>query len=491
MTKALAYDSDAARAWAGSITALMTGEAYRLSAIISSKMGAYAGFEKNKESQIKVIGMHRDKVKEINSKVLDDKKIHSAAQEIWNNAFDASKKYGVRNSQVTVIAPTGTIALMMDCARTGVEPLFAPVVYKQLVGGGYMKLAADTIPAALKKLGYTPKQSAGIMSWIEEKGAVEGAPELKAEHMPVFDCAVKPANGTRAIGWQGHVKMVASVQAFISGAISKTFNMPEETTIEEIQEAYMMGWKFGLKAFAVYRDGCKAAQPLSTKKEKKEDAKAQLTLNIGPQQRKLPPIRSSETHKFSIAGHQGFLTYSIYEDGNLAEIFIRIAKQGSTLAGLLDTFAISVSMALQHGVPLKKLSHQFIHGRYEPMGFTENENIPVASSITDYIFKYLALRFLPTDDLIEFGLDVNNRIESHMPKLGPSSPLRIGLPGENGLGLETLVSQPAPVEAKLSAKKENSFSYSGMACKLCGGMMIRTGTCLTCRQCGEASGGCS
>lgn len=491
MTKALAYDSDSARSWAGSITALMTGEAYRFSAVLASKMGAYAGYEKNKEPQIKVIGMHRDKVKEINSKVLDDKKIHSAAQEVWNNALVLSKKYGVRNSQVTVIAPTGTIALMMDCTCTGIEPLFAPVVYKQLVGGGYMKFVADTIPTALKKLGYTPKQSAGIMSWIEEKGAVEGAPELKAEHLPIFDCAVKPANGTRSIKWPGHVKMVAAVQPFISGAISKTFNMPEETTVEEITDAYMMGWKLGLKAFAVYRDGCKAAQPLSTKKEKKEDIKTQLTLNVGPQQRKLPPIRSSETHKFSIAGHQGFLTYSIYEEGTLAEIFIRIAKQGSTLAGLLDIFAISVSMALQHGVPLKKLCHQFIHGRYEPMGFTENPNIPVASSITDYIFKYLALRFLSADDLIEFGLDVNNRIESHMPKLDPSTPLRAGLPVENGLGMETLVSQPAPVEAKLSAKKDFSFSYSGIACKHCGGMMIRTGTCLTCRECGEANGGCS
>lgn len=484
MTKALAYDSDQARAWAGSITALMAGEAYRLSAVIASKMGAYAGYQKNKEPQLNVLGMHREKLKEINSKILDDKKIYTAAQDVWNNVISIAKKYGVRNSQVTVIAPTGTIALMMDCTCTGIEPLFAPVVYKQLVGGGFMKLVADTIPVALKKLGYNPKQSAAIMSWIEEKGIVEGAPDLKQEHISVFDCAVKSFGGTRSISWKGHVKMVGAVQPFISGAISKTFNMPEETTVDEITEAYMMGWKLGLKAFTVYRDGCKAAQPLSTKKENKEDSKAQLALNIGPQQRKLPPIRSSETHKFSIAGHQGFLTYSIYEEGTLAEIFIRIAKQGSTLAGLLDTFAISVSMALQHGVPLKKLCHQFIHGRYEPMGFTENKNIPVASSITDYIFKYLALRFLPTEDLIEFGLDVNNRIESHMPKLA--------LNGENGLGIETLVTNPATVEAKLSgAKKDNSFSFSGTMCKLCGGMMVRTGTCLTCKECGEASGGCS
>ncbi len=483
MAKALAYDSEPARAWAGAITALMCGEAYRLSAEISSKMGAYHGYAVNKEPQLKVIGMHRDKVKEINIKVLDDKKLYKSAADVWDKALFLAKKYGVRNSQVTVIAPTGTIALMMDCACTGIEPLFAPLVYKQLVGGGYMKLVADTIPLALKKLNYSPKQSEEIMKWIEDKGVVEGAPGLKEEHLPVFDCAVKPANGTRSIHWQGHVKMVSAVQPFISGAISKTFNMPEETTAAEIQEAYLLGWKLGLKAFAVYRDGCKAAQPLSTKKSKKEETKAQLTLNVGPQQRKLPAIRSSETHKFAIAGHEGFLTYSIYEDNTLAEIFIRIAKQGSTLAGLLDTFAISVSMALQHGVPLKKLCHQFIHGRYEPMGFTENQNIPVASSITDYIFKYLALRFLNGPELIEFGLDSANRIESHMPKLG--------LPADGNLIIENLPSkEPVLAEAKLAAKKSDSVIYSGTVCKLCGGMMIRTGSCLTCRQCGEANGGC-
>ena len=483
MAKALAYDSEPARAWAGAITALMCGEAYRLSAAIASKMGAYNGYAVNKEPQLKIIGMHRDKVREINAKFLDDKKLHQSAAKVWDSALSLAKKHGVRNSQVTVIAPTGTIALMMDCACTGVEPLFAPLVYKQLVGGGYMKFVADTIPLALKKLDYSPKQVTEIMKWVEDKGVVEGAPGLKEEHGAVFDCAVKPAGGTRVIHWQGHVKMVAAVQPFISGAISKTFNMSEETTVEEIQDAYMLGWKLGLKAFAVYRDGCKAAQPLSTKKSKKEETKAQLTLNIGPQQRKLPSIRSSETHKFSIAGHQGFLTYSIYEDSTLAEIFIRIAKQGSTLAGLLDTFAISVSMALQHGVPLKKLCHQFIHGRYEPMGFTENQNIPVASSITDYIFKYLALRFLPSAELVEFGLDSANRIESHMPKLG--------VPAGDGLMMESLPSkEPVAAEAKLAAKKSESVIYAGTVCKFCGGMMIRTGTCLTCRQCGEANGGC-
>lgn len=492
MSKALPYDSESARAWAGAITALMTGEAYRFSSLIASKKGAYDGYLTNKDPQIKVISMHRDKVKEINLKVLDDKKLYASASGVWNEALSLAKKNGVRNSQVSVIAPTGTIALMMDCACTGIEPLFAPLVYKQLVGGGYMKLAADTIPAALEKLDYSSKQIGEIMKWIEEKGLVEGAPGLKDEHLPVFDCAVKPAGGKRSIHWQGHVKMVSAVQAFVSGAISKTFNMSEETSVEEIFDAYMMGWKLGLKAFAVYRDGCKAAQPLSTKKIKKDESKAQLVLSVGPQQRKLPPIRSSETHKFGIAGHQGFLTYSIYEDETLAEIFIRIAKQGSTLAGLLDTFAIAVSMALQHGVPLKKLCHQFIHGRYEPMGFTENQNIPMASSITDYIFKYLALRFLPSGDLAEFGLDSSNRIESHISRLNGAT-VGVG----DGILAETLPSK-SPVTAKAElvshgvgqAPNGNGVEYSGTVCKLCGGMMIRTGTCLTCRQCGEANGGC-
>lgn len=488
MAKALAYDSDEARAWAGAITALMSGEAYRFSAEIASKLGAYNSYKINKESQLKVIGMHRDKVKEINSKILDDKKIYTAAGEIWNEALVLAKKHGVRNSQVSVIAPTGTIALMMDCACTGVEPLFAPLVYKQLVGGGYMKFVADTIPMALKRLHYSSKQITDIMAWTEEHGTPEGAKDLKSEHLVIFDCAVKPASGTRFIHWQGHVKMVSAVQQFISGAISKTFNMPEETSVEEIQEAYMLGWKLGLKAFAVYRDGCKAAQPLSTKKSKIEP-KAQLTLNIEPKQRKLPSIRSSETHKFSIAGHQGFLTYSIYEDGVLAEIFIRIAKQGSTLAGLLDTFAIAVSLALQHGVPLKKLSHQFIHGRYEPMGFTENTSIPVASSITDYIFKYLALRFLPAEDLQEFGLNGANKIEGHMPKLAPTESIM----AMNGNNIPTKLEEslPAKLASSSNSNGNGKFVYAGTVCKLCGGMMIRTGTCQTCIQCGEASGGCS
>ncbi len=478
-TLGIPYDSEEGRAWAGSITALMCGEAYRFSALIAGKMGPYAGFELNRAPQLNVIEMHRKEVENIKKEHLSDEKLYSAAKDAWDEAANLSKDYGVRNSQVTVIAPTGTIALMMDCATTGIEPLFAPVIYKQLVGGGMMKFAAETIPAGLKRLGYSQEQSGDIVAWVEENGRVEGAPHLKDEHLAVFDCAVTPAGGTRSIAWQGHVKMVASVQPFISGAISKTFNMPASTPVEEITDALMMGWKMGLKAFAVYRDGCKAAQPLSS--GKKEDKKTKdVGTGHGPSQRKLPPVRSSETHKFVIAGHKGFLTYSAYNDGTLAEIFIRMAKQGSTLAGLLDAFAISISMALQHHVPLQTLCRKFIYGRYEPMGFTENPDVQVATSITDYIFRYLALRFLPDSDLASFGMN-----------------------GKNGGHLEDIISKDfikpekdtssqavRTASAGAMPSAAPSVVYAETVCRICGGMMIRTGTCLTCTQCGEASGGC-
>jgi ribonucleoside-diphosphate reductase alpha chain len=474
MAKGFAYDSDEARALAGAITALMSGEAYRFSALVASKMGPYAGYKKNKEPQLKVIGMHREKVKEIERQHLGDARLAEEASRIWNEAVQLARKHGVRNSQVTVIAPTGTIALMMDCTCTGIEPLFAPVIYKQLVGGGTMVFAADTIPMGLRTLGYGEAERAEIVEFIKQHGRVEGAPHIKEEHMAVFDCAVVPPEGTRAISWQGHVRMVASVQPFISGAISKTFNMPENTSPEEIEEAYMMGWKLGLKAFAVYRDGCKAAQPLSSKKKDEKDSAVQAKFDTAPRQRKLPPVRSSETHKFSIAGHNGFLTYSMYDDGTLAEVFIRMAKQGSTLAGLLDTFAIAISTALQYGVPLKKLCHKFIYARFEPMGFTTNPDIQIATSISDYIFRYLALRFLSPEELAEFGME---------PKVAEIE--------------MSLATTPDPAEAVLAATttfadvKKDVPMYADTVCKLCGGMMIRTGTCLTCTQCGEASGGCS
>ncbi|MEK9148138.1 MAG: vitamin B12-dependent ribonucleotide reductase, partial [Patescibacteria group bacterium] len=372
---------------------------------MAKALGPFAGFEKNREPMLRVLAKHRDSLQNVNRAKVFDARVWDAAKFSWDEALRLGAEYGVRNSQVTLIAPTGTIALMMDCDTTGVEPDFALVKIKSLVGGGTMRIANRTVPRALKRLGYSEPEISAIVGHIEEQGTIEGAPGIRPEDLGVFDCAVKPASGTRAISWQGHVKMVAAVQPFVSGGISKTFNMPHETTVEEIMEAYIMAWKLGIKVFAVYRDGSKATQPLVTLTGKGGAGERQSSLDLGPVRRHLPPTRGSETHKFSIAGHEGYLTYSVHEDGGLAEIFIRMHKTGSTLGGLLDAFAISVSMALQYGVPLKELARKFIYGKYEPMGFTSNPQIQIATSITDYIFRYLAMRFLSPEDLAELGIN--------------------------------------------------------------------------------------
>ncbi|MEY4731816.1 MAG: hypothetical protein RL681_762, partial [Candidatus Parcubacteria bacterium] len=468
MTKGMPYDSEKARAWAGAISSLLSGEAYRYSAVIAGRVGTFAGYAANREPMLRVIGKHRDASRQVRTDIVDDASLGRASQEIWDDALRIGEKHGYRNSQVTVIAPTGTIGLMMDCDTTGVEPDFSLVKMKQLVGGGWMKIVNGGIPRALRALGYSENETADMVKWIGENGTIEGAPHMKDEHLAVFDCAVKPAKGERSISWRGHVKMVGAVQPFISGAISKTFNMPNEVTKEEISESYVMAWKLGIKAFAVYRDGSKATQPLNTSDTKKSTtATAAPTANAEPAavtRRRLPTTRISETHKFSIGGHGGFLTYSTYDDGTIAEIFIRVAKQGSTLAGLLDSFAIAVSLALQYGVPLKALARKFIHSRFEPAGFTKNPDIQVATSIVDYIFRYLALRFLPAEDLDEFGMNshTNEPAAHELPEL-----------------------------REPSAKIVNGFTAAGTVCKNCGGMMFRTGTCLTCLSCGTSSGGCS
>ncbi len=483
MTKGLPYDSEEARAWAGAITALMCGEAYRHSAEIAAAMGPYEGYAKNREPQLNVIEKHRAAMDAVRAELIDDEDLVVAAQEAWDEALTLAREHGVRNSQVTVIAPTGTIALLMDCDTTGCEPDFALVKTKQLVGGGTMKIVNRSVPTALERLGYSDAEVRAIVEHTERTGTIEGAPGLKEEHLAIFDCAVKSASGTRAIFWQGHVRMVAAIQPFISGSISKTFNMSSEATPEEIMEAYLLGWKLGLKCFAVYRDGSKAAQPLTTSGTAGSQPQ-QLVLGVGPTRRRLPPTRGSETHKFSIAGHEGYLTYGMYEDGKLAEIFIMISKQGSTLSGLLHSFAITVSMALQYGVPLKDLARKFVYGRYEPAGVTENPEIRIATSITDYIFRYLALRFLSAEAQEELGMaKVNGNgngagvhtaagpAASQQPVFGPR--LAEMLPGA------------APVAIA------STLTYADTVCRICGGMMIQTGNCKTCLQCGEASGGCS
>ena len=466
-----AYDSSEATAWTGALTAIMTGEGYRQSAVMASIVGPFPGYEVNKEPMLRVLKKHQAKLSEINPSHLSDPRLLSAAKEVWDGAVALGSENGVRNSQATVIAPTGTIALMMDCDSTGIEPVFAHVIMKQLVGGGYLKIVNQAVPRALETLGYIAREVEEIVQWTEEKGTVEGAPFLKEKDLAVFDCAVAPSNGKRSISWKGHVRVVAAAQPFISGAISKTFNMPHDTTPEEIMESYMMAWHAGIKAFAVYRDGSKAAQPHVTVSGK--GGTQQPKLKLEPQKRSLPRTRSSETHKFSIAGHDGYLTYSIYEDGTPAEIFIRLAKQGSTLAGLLDTLAISVSMALQYGVPLKTLADKYIYGRFEPAGVTENPDIPVAYSITDYIFRYLALRFLAKDDLFDLGIGDYSHGEDATAEVA-------ALP-------DAVVSSPKEAAPKSPSHR---VVFADTVCRLCGGMMIQTGSCKTCLQCGQASGGC-
>ncbi len=467
MTKGIVYDSEEGRAWAGAITSLMSGEAYRFSAEIASQLGPFAGFAVNREPMLEVIRKHRDASRLINSIFISDKDLIAESQEVWDKALRLGEEYGYRNSQVTVIAPTGTIAFMMDCDTTGIEPDFSLVKMKQLVGGGWMKIVNQAVPQALANLGYSEEEVKDIVAWISEHRTVEGAPHIKEEHLSIFDTAVKPKDTSRSISWQGHVKMVAAVQLFISGAISKTFNMPHETTKEQIEEAYIMAWKLGIKAFAVYRDGSKFSQPLQTTSQ----AKA-VSQTAGPartaERHRLPPTRHSETHKFVIAGHEGYLTYSTFNDGRLAEIFIRMAKQGSTLAGLLDAFAIAVSMALQYGVPLKALAEKFIHSRFEPAGYTENSQILIATSIIDYIFRYLGLKFLGEEDLFDLGMVYVEEKAS-----GETSPF-----------LANLINSKRP-------NNNNGYVYAGTVCKKCGGMMVQSGSCYTCLECGESSGGCS
>jgi len=388
-----------------------------------------------------------------------------AADEVWKSAYELGQKAGFRNAQTTVIAPTGTIGFMMDCDTTGVEPDLALVKYKKLVGGGVIKIVNNTVPSALIRLGYSPQQVEEIVRHIDATGAIEGAPNLKPEHLAVFDCSFKAPNSNRFIHHMGHVRMMAAVQPFISGAISKTINMPEESTVEDIMGAYIESWKLGLKAVAIYRDGSKRVQPLSSgsaKGEKKATgpapARVEERIVYRPQRRKLPDERQAMTHKFSLAGHEGYITVGLYEDGSPGEIFITMAKEGSTISGLMDSFATAVSYGLQYGVPLKFFVDKFSHVRFEPSGYTGNPQVPYAKSIMDYIFRWMAVKFLGP-----------NYVEN---EAGESLKLR-------------------PTEAEPQQKLQFP-SAEGMddapACSECGGLMTRNGSCYKCENCGGTSG---
>jgi ribonucleoside-diphosphate reductase alpha chain len=458
MAMGLAYDSDEGRALAASITALMCGQAYLTSARIAEVTGPFPQYAPNEESFLEVIRMHSEAVHAIDSR-LAPPEVLEAARNCWRDAFELGRRTGFRNAQVTVIAPTGTIGFMMDCDTTGIEPELALIKYKKLVGGGVLKIVNSTVPQALIRLGYSPKQVEEIVNHIDATGTIEGAPHLKPEHLPVFDTSFRPVNGTRFIHHMGHIRMMAAVQPFISGAISKTINMPEESTVEDVMNAYIESWRLGLKAVAIYRDGSKRVQPLSTAAtaEKKAGAPA-VTEKIvyRPVRRKLPDERQSITHKFSIGGHEGYLTVGLYEDGTPGELFITMAKEGSTISGLMDSFATAVSYALQYGVPLKFFVDKFSHVRFEPSGWTGNPQVPYAKSIMDYIFRWLGLKFL--------GPEYAQTEAGETPRLRPTEPEP----------QQVLPFSPVVADAPVCAE--------------CGGLMTRAGSCYRCDNCGTTSG---
>ncbi|HLQ67620.1 MAG TPA: vitamin B12-dependent ribonucleotide reductase [Candidatus Limnocylindrales bacterium] len=481
MSWGLPYDSDKGRAVVGALTALIHGEAYAQSARIAAQVtGPFPGFEKNREPMLRVIKKHWTAVDQIDARVVP-KEIMDATRAVWQECWDLGVKHGYRNSQVTVIAPTGTIAFMMDCDTTGVEPDIALVKYKKLAGGGMLKIVNNTVPEALRRLGYGEDAVNRVVRFIDEHETIEGAPGLKDEHLPVFDCAFTPKNGSRSIHYMGHIRMMEAVQPFISGAISKTVNMPENATPEDVSEAYRAAWKGGLKAIAIYRDGSKRSQPLSTSKEDRGATKPNLALvSAGaplPKRRRLPDERKSLTHKFSVAGHDGYVTVGMYDDGSPGEIFIVMAKAGSTLSGVMDSFATAVSLGLQHGVPLELYVSKFAHVRFEPHGFTKNSDIPIAKSIIDYLFRWLGIKFLghaPASATHEAAKD--DPLESH-----GAQPV-----GDNQLSLINGVKNghiEAPIEDTTFVSQTDA-----PPCTDCGAIMVRRGACYSCLNCGATSG---
>ncbi len=458
MSMGVPYDSDQGRDIAGAITAVMCGQAYLTSSRVAESTGTFAAYAPNEQPFLEVIRMHRDAVNRIDRRNVSTA-LHQGAQRVWEEAYESGRRFGYRNAQVTVIAPTGTIGFMMDCDTTGIEPDLALVKYKKLVGGGVIKIVNNTVPQALIRLGYRPEQAEKIVAHIDATGTIEGAPELKPEHLPVFDCSFRPQNGARSIHYMGHVRMMAAVQPFISGAISKTINMPEESTAEEILNAYMESWKLGLKAVAIYRDNSKRVQPLSSSSGKTEKAAAPAPVEkvvYRPVRRKLPDERRSITHKFSIGGHEGYITVGMYDDGAPGEIFITMAKEGSTISGLMDAFATAVSFNLQYGVPIKFLVDKFAHVRFEPSGWTGNQQIPYAKSIMDYIFRWLGAKFLgPEYAITEAGETTSLRPTEASPQ-------------------QELPFAPMVADAPLCAE--------------CGSIMTRNGSCYKCGNCGGTSG---
>ena len=476
MSMGLAYDSDEGRRFAGAITAIMTGRAFVQSARMAQVKGPFSEYAKNREPMLRVMEKHRQAAHQLPTSP-ESAEVVDAARETWDDAVKLGRQHGYRNAQATVLAPTGTIGLMMDCDTTGIEPDLALVKYKKLVGGGLLKIVNGTVPAALRKLGYDSKEVKDIVEYIDENDTIEGAPLLQEEHLKVFDCAFKPVKGMRSIAPMGHVRMMAAVQPFISGSMSKTVNLPTEATIEDIQQTYMESWKLGLKCIAIYRDGCKRSQPLSTSlKDKKEKTAETAGADYRAVRRRLSDERKSITHKFDIQGHEGYLTVGMFEDGQPGELFVTMAKEGSTISGLMDAFATQTSYALQFGVPLKFMVDKFSHMRFEPSGFTKNKEIPIAKSIVDYIFRWMASHFLPVEEQDEAGVV---RRDAPVPAPAPTS-----------------ATTTPPSELKVIATPANGIqkiafiNTDAPACPDCGAITVRSGSCYKCLNCG-ATTGCS
>lgn len=504
MSRGLAYDSDEGRNLAAALTSILSGTTYYQSAKIAEKIGPFAGYAPNRESMLGVIRMHREAAYKIPEAGVPAE-VLAEARACWDRALEHGTKFGFRNSQISVLAPTGTISFLMDCSTTGVEPDIALVKYKWMVDGGMEKLVNGTVPEALTFLNYTAAEREAIETHIVAQDTIEGAPGFKDAHLPVFDCAFKAANGTRTIHYMGHVRMMAAVQPFLSGAISKTVNMPEDATVEDVEEVYREGWRMGLKAIAIYRDGSKRQQPLTTSIKQKQqgsvgDAEQEVVVHAEtvtktivkevavPRRRRLPDERRSLTHKFSIAGHKGYLTVGLYDDGSPGEVFILMSKEGSVISGLMNSLASVVSIALQYGVPLEALVNRFAHMRFEPSGFTNHPNIRIAKSIVDYIFRWMAFKFLDESKQTELGIQVEKK---SLEDLVDEVPGEVASVPEEQVSIfdreqEDMATDASYRAASLTQTFDNQSDAP--ACDTCGSIMVRNAACYKCLNCGSTSG---
>ena len=522
MAQGLPYDSDQGRAWAAAITALMTGHAYATSARTAARMGPFAGYHENVEPMLSVLGMHRDAVAGIDEEVVPTELL-SAAQEAWDLAVELGEQYGVRNSQASVLAPTGTIGLLMDCDTTGVEPDLGLVKTKKLVGGGNMSIVNQTVPRALARLGYSPAQVDDIVGYIDEHKTIVGAPHLAQEHLKVFACSM----GDNTIHYLGHVRMMGAVQPFISGAISKTVNLPEDVNVEDVEQLHIDAWRMGIKAIAVYRDNCKVAQPLSTTKKEgtldaepaaseaeaharelaekiagleaalvHEQSRTSDPVVVGAVRERLPRRRTSSTFAFRVADCEGYVTVGEYEDGRPGEVFMKVSKQGSTLAGIMDAFSISVSLGLQHGVPLATYVRKYTNMRFEPAGITDDPELRIATSLVDYIFRRLAVDYLTLEERAELGvLTTAERMQPTLPGVEETATESVGVVESEAVDPVTMTvvegsatPEATPVATPVAQPEIWTEVRDAPYCYQCGNVMQRAGSCYVCASCGTTSG---